>query len=397
MSRRTLLRLGGLVVGIGIGSGIVLGNLRSILALPEAPLWITASVFVCGVVGFIAVPYVTVYPYHLTRVTIRRMNVDDLIAGVVGIFVGLIIAALLEFPLSQLRLWGLEQWLPAVTALICGFVGATVAIHVKQDVILLGSSAFAAWFARRPGREHHTAPEESDDAEPPSGARRRQKASSAGEPHLRLLVDSSALIDGRIAQIVDAGFISGVLVVPRFVLEDMQHIADSSDTLRRTRGRRGLDIVGQLQKAAGVEIEISEADPKDIAETDGKLVKLAQDWQTLILTNDFNLNQLASIQGVKVLNINALARAVKPILLPGENLALQIVHEGKESGQGVGYLEDGTMIVVYGGKSYIGKTVDVSVTRVLQTLTGQLLFAQPREPQGVAKGDSARQVAAGQT
>jgi uncharacterized protein YacL len=198
----------------------------------------------------------------------------------------------------------------------------------------------------------------------------------AGEPHI--VVDTSAIIDGRIAEIVESGFIYGTLVVPRFVLDELQHIADSSDTLRRNRGRRGLDILARMQKDPGTPVEIVEASIPDESEVDAKLVALARSRSRVILTNDFNLNRVAELQGVRVMNINSLANAVKPAVLPGEELRVRVIQEGKEAGQGVGFLDDGTMIVIEGGARHIDKDLDVSVTRVLQTVAGRMIFGQPR-------------------
>ena len=192
------------------------------------------------------------------------------------------------------------------------------------------------------------------------------------------MVDTSAIIDGRIAEIVESGFIYGTLVVPRFVLDELQHIADSSDTLRRNRGRRGLEILGRMQKDARTPVEIAEERYPEIEEVDAKLVALARERSRAILTNDFNLNRVAELQGIRVMNINSLANAVKPALLPGEDLRVRVIQEGKEAGQGVGFLDDGTMIVVEGGARYIDRDLDVAVTRVLQTVAGRMIFAQPR-------------------
>jgi uncharacterized protein YacL len=194
----------------------------------------------------------------------------------------------------------------------------------------------------------------------------------------KILVDTSAIIDGRIADISQTGFITNTLVVPRFVLEELQHIADSADGLKRNRGRRGLEILQRL-KDSRVPIEISDVDAENTPEVDAKLVKIARQWHCSIITNDFNLNRVAELQGVKVLNINELAHAVKPILLPGEEMQVAIMQDGKESGQGVGYLDDGTMIVVEGGKASMGSTIDVVVTRVLQTVAGRMIFAHPKQ------------------
>jgi uncharacterized protein YacL len=191
-----------------------------------------------------------------------------------------------------------------------------------------------------------------------------------------LLVDTSAIIDGRIADISKAGFIDGTLLVPRFVLLELQHIADSADPLRRARGRRGLDMLNRLQKEAVVPLQISEVDADDVVGVDSKLVKIARTYHCPVVTNDFNLNRVAELQGVKVLNINELANAVKPVVLPGEEMHVHVIQEGKELGQGVAYLDDGTMVVVENGRKYMNNDVDVVVTRVLQTVAGRMIFAQ---------------------
>jgi uncharacterized protein YacL len=191
-------------------------------------------------------------------------------------------------------------------------------------------------------------------------------------------VDTSVLIDGRVGEIVDSGFLYGTLVVPRFVLDELQHIADSADALRRNRGRRGLDILAKMQKDSPTPVLIVDDDVPDVKEVDAKLVALARTRSRTILTNDFNLNKVAELQGIRVLNINSLANAIKPAVLPGEQLRVRVIQEGKEAGQGVGFLDDGTMIVVEGGSRYMDRDLDVAVTRVLQTVAGRMIFAQPR-------------------
>ena len=219
------------------------------------------------------------------------------------------------------------------------------------------------------GDEKNLAGEHLEPGEHPTGL-------SRGEP--RIVVDTSAIIYGRIAEIVESGFIYGTLVIPRFVLDELQHIADSSDALRRNRGRRGLEILNRMQKEPGTPVEIVEDAIPDVSEVDAKLVALALARSRVILTNDFNLNRVAELQGVRVMNINSLANAVKPAVLPGEELRVRVIQEGKEAGQGVGFLDDGTMIVVEGGARHIDKDLDVAVTRVLQTVAGRMIFAQPR-------------------
>jgi len=275
------------------------------------------------------------------------------VTAVAGLLIGLLMGLLLGLPLSALP-EPLGRWLPLGVSIFLGLgmVGLTVA--KRADLI---AAAEAIGVFRRP---------EADNGAP----------SLAGEPHI--VVDTSAIIDGRIAEIVESGFIYGTLVIPRFVLDELQHIADSSDTLRRNRGRRGLEILGRMQKDSPTPVEIVDVTYPDVPEVDGKLIALAKSRSRAILTNDFNLNRVAELQGIRVLNINSLANAVKPAVLPGEDLRVRVIQEGKEAGQGVGFLDDGTMIVVEGGARFIDKDLDVAVTRVLQTVAGRMIFAQPR-------------------
>jgi uncharacterized protein YacL len=196
-----------------------------------------------------------------------------------------------------------------------------------------------------------------------------------------VLLDTSVIIDGRIADISQTGFIGETILVPRFVLNELQHIADSSDALRRNRGRRGLDMLNKLQKDSVVPIRITDMDIEDVREVDDKLVMLAKRLHCPIITNDYNLNRVAELQGVVVLNINELANAVKAVFLPGETMQVRIIQEGKEVGQGVGYLDDGTMVVVESGRRYMNKTIEATVTKVLQTAAGRMIFAQPQDSQ----------------
>ena len=191
-------------------------------------------------------------------------------------------------------------------------------------------------------------------------------------------LSAAASVDGRLTDVVASGFLWGTLVVPRFVVAELQHIADQRDANRRARGRRGLEILALLQKDPRIAVELPDEDVATESEVDAKLVALARRRGAAILTNDFNLNRVAELQGVRVMNINSLANAVKPAVLPGEELRVKVIQEGKEAGQGVGFLDDGTMIVVEGGARLIDRDVDVSVTRVLQTVAGRMIFAQPR-------------------
>lgn len=397
MTGRFITRIVGMVLAIAIALGVGINNAGSIARVSSHGDWpiLIGVALGCGLLGLAIAPYVTIYPYRWVYNRIRLLNVGDVVAGVIGLMIGLIIAALLTLPISQLKFLSLGTWLPTVVALLCGSLGMGVAILLKQDFIHLASGAFSGRAARRAEREEREREaEERDERDDRDGreSRWRDRASRGKKERAsdRLLVDTSAIIDGRIADIGQTGFISGTLVVPRFVLEELQHIADSADSLRRNRGRRGLDVLNRLQKETGVPVDISDADADGIHEVDAKLVKLARQWHCPIITNDFNLNRVAGLQGVKVLNINELAHAVKPILLPGEEMAVKIIQEGKELGQGVGYLDDGTMIVVEGGKPHIGSSVDVVVTRVLQTIAGRMIFAQPKQGQSVGSAASAR-------
>lgn len=380
MSRRLAARFAAFVVATGaallIGFNVNTNNAgrKGVATWPgEAIIGIA---IVAGLIAFILLPFITVIPYRWVRDQIRKAEVSDLIAGAIGLVVGLIIAALLAIPLSGLTFLQLGQWLPTVVALLFGYLGITAAVLRKDDFGRLVASAFGARGNRR-REEREAEGDEHEEREERTPLRERLGRGKTKNSD-KILVDTSSIIDGRIADISQTGFITGTYVVPRFVLEELQHIADSSDSLRRNRGRRGLEVLQRL-KESRVPVEISDADAENTPEVDAKLVKLARQWHCAIITNDFNLNRVAELQGVKVLNINELAHAVKPILLPGEEMQVAIMQDGKESGQGVGYLDDGTMIVVEGGKAFIGVTIDVVVTRVLQTVAGRMIFAHPKQ------------------
>ena len=335
-------------------------------------LWWAIGIAAAGaIIMFIITPYITVMPYHWMRNT----SASDLLAAVIGLIVGLIISVLLGIPLSNLPA-NLGHILPFVGAVVFSCLGVAIAVQRKTDIMHLFQTGLIPRRSREREREREREEERNKE--------REKESSSQLQPVTQILLDTSAIIDGRIADISQTGFISGALVVPRFVLNELQHIADSADTMRRNRGRRGLEMLNRLQKDATVPIEITDADVEGIVEVDSKLVKLAQTLHCPIITNDFNLNRVAELQGVKVLNINELANAVKPVLLPGEDIVIKIIQDGKELGQGVGYLDDGTMIVVEGGRQYMGSTIEVSVTRVLQTVAGRMIFAHPKQQGGVS-------------
>lgn len=277
---------------------------------------------------------------------IDRLEPAELAGGAVGLVVGLIIAFLIKNILFEF-------------ISIAGKPGSYLAI-----LLYIIISIFAAYLGARVGAKQKILPFTGPALTP---------ASAAESPKI---VDTSVIIDGRITEIVESGFLEGPLILPRFVLRELQLIADSLDSMKRTRGRRGLEVLSKLQEFTSV--QISERDYPDIvgAAVDAKLVRLAQELGGKLLTNDYNLNKVAHVEGVSVLNINELANAVKPIVLPGEELNVQVIREGKEQHQGVGYLDDGTMIVVENGRRLVGETVDVAVTSVLQTVAGRMIFAR---------------------
>jgi uncharacterized protein YacL len=338
----------GLLVGLSFvaGGGGIFGQGAYAGALIAA--WLVAWV----VVGFAVLPYLTVVPAAWLVRWVQELSTAEFVTAVTGLLVGLLMGLLLGFPLSGFPA-PLGTWLPLGVSLALGLGMAGLTVAKRHDLIL---AAEAVGILHRGGDE---------PAEP-----RRD------EPHV--VVDTSAIIDGRIADIAEAGFLQGTLVVPRVVLEELQRIADSPDTMRRARGRRGLEIVARLQKEDRVPVEIIDDALPEIPEVDAKLVAMARTRSGIILTNDFNLNRVAEISGLRVMNVNSLANALKPAVLPGEELRVRVIQEGKEAGQGVGFLDDGTMIVVEGGARLLDREIGVVVTRVLQTVAGRMIFAQPR-------------------
>ena len=368
MSINTISRFVGAVLAIGVVIAIFFFD-HTVPFLNNIG-WLIGVAVASAVVAFIISPYISVVPYRWMRET----SASDLVAAVVGLIVGLIISFLIAIPLANLPgTWG--HILPFVGTVVCGGLGLALAVQRKSDMAHL----FQTGFITRRMRERDRDEEREKEKEKERGKERDKEHSPQFQPVTQILLDTSAIIDGRIADISQTGFVSGALLVPRFVLNELQRIADSADTMRRNRGRRGLDMLNRLQKEATVPIEITDADVEDVVEVDGKLVKMARTLHCPIITNDFNLNRVAELQGVKVLNINELANAVKPVLLPGEDIHIKIMQDGKELGQGVGYLDDGTMIVVEGGRQYMGMTIEVSVTRVLQTVAGRMIFAHPKQ------------------
>jgi uncharacterized protein YacL len=274
---------------------------------------------------------------------IRKVSLRVILGGVGGMIIGLLIAFLLAYGLNFVsKIRENQAILPWVYALLTGIMGYLG--------LVLGSKKIEEFnvFSFTQAKE---------------------------QPEIRIL-DTSVIIDGRIADICETGFIEGTLTVPRFVLDELQYIADSGDSMKRSRGRRGLDILNRMQKSGGIHIEVIDQDFPRIKGVDAKLVALAQAQKGKILTNDFNLNKVAELQGIKILNVNELANALKPVVLPGESMTVKIIKDGKEPGQGVAYLDDGTMIIVDHAQKYQGQVVEVNVTSVLQTTAGRMIFSE---------------------
>ena len=317
-----------------------------VLSLSQGVVTGLSAVIFAGF-GFLITPYITIKPFQSLIKLFTKSPVQSLMSGLLGMTIGLIIAAIMAYPLSLLpKPFG--QIFPLVGLLLFSYLGGVLFVTRRDD--------FENFFKNRGSKT-------------PSRAK--------GESERRVLVDTSAIIDGRIADIARTGFLGATLVVPRFVLNELQFVSDSADSLRRQRGRRGLDVLGELQESKEVNVVISDIDVEGVREVDDRLVLLGRQMNCPILTNDFNLNRVAELQGVKVLNINDLANAVKVVILPGESLQIEVLQEGKEYNQGVGYLDDGTMVVIENGQRYIDKKIDVTVTKILQTSAGRMIFAKP--------------------
>ncbi|EEL52548.1 MULTISPECIES: PIN/TRAM domain-containing protein [Bacillus cereus group] len=307
---------------------------------------------------FWLVDYIVQLIKHIEEALVKA-PVTDVLFGTLGLISGLIVAYLILIPIREFTIPVISTVLQIFFTLLLGYLGFQVGFKKRNELLGLFT------LPQRGGKKKNTN-SENEEAEAVA-----EKSTS----HWKIL-DTSVIIDGRIADICQTKFLEGTIVIPQFVLEELQHIADSSDALKRNRGRRGLDILNRIQKEMPIPVEIYEGDFDDIQEVDSKLVKLAKITGGTVVTNDFNLNKVSELQGVTVLNINDLANAIKPVVLPGEELSVYVVKDGKEQNQGVAYLDDGTMIVVEDGRQYVGSQLDVLVTSVLQTSAGRMIFAK---------------------
>lgn len=344
MSQEFLLRLMGMVIFSAIGATFGERTAADMNLPTEANSLLFLSVG--ALIGLLLTPWVTIRPAKAVRRAILDTSAESLVTSLVGLLFGLVVALLLAWPLSLLPYPG-GQYLPTVLAIVSAYVG----------IILFGLRApdiFTLFRALREGDLY--------------------TAISSGE----LLLDTSVIIDGRILDISKTGFIRQKLVIPQFVIRELQTIADANDSLMRQRGRHGLDILNRLRQESAVPVEITDDVPSEGEGVDEMLVALAQERGLVpIMTNDMPLNKIASLRGVDVLNINDLALALRPVYLPGETINLHIIQEGKEADQGVGYLIDGTMVVVEGGKHYRDRTISAKITRYILSNAGKMYFAQP--------------------
>ena len=327
---------------------------------PQETVRYTIGIALVGALtGLILTPYFTTRPARAIRRLLGRIAAETLFAGLAGLIVGLLTAALLSFPLSLLP-DPLGSVLPFIGVIMFSYFGVSLFVMRQGDIM----SLFGSLSGRGNG----------------SGS-----GSSWTNLNRTILLDTSVIIDGRVADIAKTGFLPGTLLFPRFVLNELQYIADSPDGLRRQRGRRGMEVLAELQKLPNILVRVSDIDVEGMREVDDKLVVLGKQLKSPVLTNDYNLNRIAELQGVTVLNINELANAVKSVVLPGEVMNINIFQEGKELGQGVGYMDDGTMVVVENGKDYIGEYMNVHVTKVLQTAAGRMIFGRVEETNGKAR------------
>lgn len=346
--------------GFSIGSYLLSGvnPVFDLSTYPAKYSFLGIITLIPGLIGFIIAPWLMDRVVRMTgwiEHKLQRTPTQELVSGSVGLIVGLLIANLLASSVSGLPWVG--HYLPVALSVVLGYLGLSVGVKKREEIL-----GYLSIFPR-------------------FGSKERQSRVERQAQSFKVL-DTSVIIDGRIADICKSGFIEGTLLIPAFVLEELQHIADSSDLLKRNRGRRGLDILNKIRKELDIVVQIDQRDYDDMSEVDSKLVRLCREINGHIVTNDYNLNKVAELQGVKVLNINELANAVKPVVLPGEEMTVQVIKDGKEMGQGVAYLDDGTMIVVDGGKRFIGQTIGVLVTSVLQTAAGRMIFAKPKAENG---------------
>ena len=351
---------------VGVVLGYVIGDfLINIPAVQELGLLseyyraVLFMIFICLVFGIILYLVSPKIYKAITEVieyvekNIQKLSIGEIVYGAVGALIALVITSILARPLLDFHKI-LGPLVVVLLNIIAAVIGMDIMIKKKDDItnILLNLK---------------------------KGSSTKDKKGKTISRSIPKVLDTSVIIDGRIFDICETGFVEGPLIIPNFVLDELRHISDSSDSLKRVRGRRGLDVLNRIQKELNIETQIWEGDFPKIAEVDSKLLKLAQLLNGKVVTNDYNLNKVAEVQGVPVLNINELSNAIKPVVIPGEEMVVDVVKDGKEASQGVAFLDDGTMIVVENGKKLIGERIEVLVTSVLQTAAGRMIFAKPKD------------------
>ena len=366
------------LLGAGIGAALAalilpLLSRRYAMSSPYAPIALYAALCLVGAaVCFASSSAIIGRTMKLIAASERKwdaMPTQQIVLTSIGMIMGLVVAALITQLILSAGASLITISFSALTYVVLGYVGLRIGFHRYRG----GKSARVRRHLRRAAEAGIL-----DDADllmTDEGEEEEADDVPAAQPPRKYL-DTSVIIDGRVLDIVKTGFLEGEIVVPQFVLAELRHIADSGDSLRRARGRRGLDVLAKLQKELKTPIVVDETDYPDLEEVDVKLLRLCRDKGGTVVTNDYNLNKVAGVTGLRVLNINDLANALKPMLMAGEELTVQIVREGKEPGQGVAYLDDGTMIVVENGRRYVGETVTAVVTTVLQTSAGRMIFTR---------------------
>jgi uncharacterized protein YacL len=353
----------GLIAGVEYASFIIQQAHIEGYTLRAIVLMLTA--LAGALFGFFGLPYVTTKPFFWLENKLNITPLPDLVAATVGLIVGLLLAALVGVFLASLPLH-LGFVISAILAVVFAYWGVTLGLSRRHEMmaLVLGPARAAGLI--------------------------EGKVQDAG-----VLLDTSVIIDGRIMDIAQTGFLRDRILVPHFVLAELQYIADSSDALRRNRGRRGLEVLNMLQKEPLVTIDFIDEDVPELTEVDMKLIKLAKKRNAAVMTNDYNLNRVAQLEGVRILNLNNLANALKPVVIPGEEMNVQVIKEGKEQNQGIAYLDDGTMIVVENGRRYISQTIGVIVTSVLQTAAGRMIFATPASESTMGRPKPLRRIQGG--
>lgn len=374
---RIVLSVIGLVIGYCLAQILLaVPQIKGLEYLTEQKsqiIFILIISILCGLILFIVSPIIFTGIKNIIEYiekNVQKLSVTELIYGTIGAIITLVLMTFIAKPISNIQRV-LGPMILIALNVIAAFIGAEIMIKKKDDItnFLLN--------LKKPAKEKKAKDENKDSKDSSEEAESQEEEIKSKE--IPKVLDTSVIIDGRIFDLCQTGFIEGPLIIPNFVLVELRHVSDSADALKRNRGRRGLDILNKIQKELTIETRIVEEDFPNIPEVDVKLLKLAQKMDGKVITNDYNLNKIAEFQGVPVLNINELANAIKPVVLPGEEMTVDIVKDGKESSQGVAYLDDGTMIVVEDGKKYIGKTTDVVVTSVLQTAAGRMIFAKPKK------------------